>query len=177
VSHRARSPAGRKGIEGLKQRLTLIRTAFPDVHITIEDVVANGDKVTIGEVGTQQQWHADIKDKEVVVMMAGYVIASEAIRGPLRFHSFAFKDLLQQLAGGLVIVDNQSAHVPFPPGFISAQRMPERGDLKAFHHPVERTAVDIENLCRTREIPLGAAQDITHVAFSDLIESRVAGKE
>ena len=47
MSHRARSPAGRKGIEGLKQRLTLIRTAFPDVHITIEDVVANGDKVAI----------------------------------------------------------------------------------------------------------------------------------
>src|SRR5262249_42717717 len=60
---------------------------------------------------------------------------------------------------------------------ISRRLLGKRGDLETFHHPVERTVIDMENLCRTREIPLGAAQDITHVTLSDLIESRVARKE
>jgi steroid delta-isomerase-like uncharacterized protein len=34
-----------KGPEGLKQFATMIRTAFPDFHITIDDMVAEGDKV------------------------------------------------------------------------------------------------------------------------------------
>lgn len=34
-----------KGTEGLKQLATMYRTAFPDLHITIDDVVAEGDKV------------------------------------------------------------------------------------------------------------------------------------
>ena len=34
-----------KGPEGLKQYFTVLRTAFPDVNITIEDMVAEGDMV------------------------------------------------------------------------------------------------------------------------------------
>jgi steroid delta-isomerase-like uncharacterized protein len=34
-----------KGPEGLKQFATIIRTAFPDFHITIDDMVAEGDEV------------------------------------------------------------------------------------------------------------------------------------
>jgi steroid delta-isomerase-like uncharacterized protein len=34
-----------KGLEGLKQRLTQLRTAFPDLHVTVEEMVAEGDKV------------------------------------------------------------------------------------------------------------------------------------
>jgi len=34
-----------KGLEGLKQMVTMYRTAFPDSNITIEDMVAEGDKV------------------------------------------------------------------------------------------------------------------------------------
>ena len=34
-----------KGPEGLKQAVTIYRTAFPDFHITIDDMVAEGDKV------------------------------------------------------------------------------------------------------------------------------------
>ncbi len=33
------------GIEGLKQLLTMYRTAFPDLRFTIEDLIAQGDKV------------------------------------------------------------------------------------------------------------------------------------
>lgn len=34
-----------KGPEGFKQYITIYRTAFPDLHITIDDMVAEGDKV------------------------------------------------------------------------------------------------------------------------------------
>lgn len=42
-----RVPAGEefKGPEGLKQAVTMYRTAFPDIHITIDDMIAEGDKV------------------------------------------------------------------------------------------------------------------------------------
>lgn len=33
------------GVEGFKQQLTMYRTAFPDIHFTIEDQVTEGDKV------------------------------------------------------------------------------------------------------------------------------------
>src|ERR671936_1612701 len=33
------------GIEGFKQNFTTLRTAFPDIHFTVEDQVAEGDKV------------------------------------------------------------------------------------------------------------------------------------
>ena len=34
-----------KGPEGFKQMVTMFRTAFPDFHMTVEDMVAEGDKV------------------------------------------------------------------------------------------------------------------------------------
>jgi len=34
-----------KGPEGFKQLVTMLRTAFPDLHVTVEDMVAEGDKV------------------------------------------------------------------------------------------------------------------------------------
>ena len=34
-----------KGPEGFKQIITMYRTAFPDIHITVDDMVAEGDKV------------------------------------------------------------------------------------------------------------------------------------
>ncbi len=34
-----------KGPEGLKQYIAAMRTAFPDLHMTIEDMVAEGDMV------------------------------------------------------------------------------------------------------------------------------------
>ncbi len=45
-----------KGPEDLKQRLTTLRTAFPDLHVTVEDVVVEGDKVAVRSTyhGTQK---------------------------------------------------------------------------------------------------------------------------
>ena len=34
-----------KGPDGFKQVVTMFRTAFPDLHITVDDMVAEGDKV------------------------------------------------------------------------------------------------------------------------------------
>ncbi|OGO30668.1 MAG: hypothetical protein A2Z29_02740 [Chloroflexi bacterium RBG_16_56_11] len=44
-----RSPLGIeiKGPEGFKQNVTMYRTAFPDIHATINDVIAEGDKVAV----------------------------------------------------------------------------------------------------------------------------------
>ncbi len=44
VNHNA-LPGEAPGREGLKAFVTLLGTAFPDLHITIEDQVAEGDKV------------------------------------------------------------------------------------------------------------------------------------
>jgi steroid delta-isomerase-like uncharacterized protein len=45
-----------KGPEGIKQRLTALRTAFPDLRYNVEDMVAEGDKVSVRYVahGTQK---------------------------------------------------------------------------------------------------------------------------
>jgi len=34
-----------RGIEGLKKFIAWVHTSFPDVHFTVEDVIAEGDKV------------------------------------------------------------------------------------------------------------------------------------
>lgn len=36
-----------KGPDGFRQFLTTVRTAFPDFHSTIEDMIAEGDKVAV----------------------------------------------------------------------------------------------------------------------------------
>jgi predicted ester cyclase len=36
-----------KGPEGLKQYITMMRTAFPDIHQTIEHIIAEGDMVAV----------------------------------------------------------------------------------------------------------------------------------
>jgi len=34
-----------KGVEGFKQMVTMMRSTFPDLHYTIDDMVAEGDRV------------------------------------------------------------------------------------------------------------------------------------
>ena len=45
VDHDPQPTGALKGLEGLKQSVTMYRTAFPDVHFTIEDQIAEGDTV------------------------------------------------------------------------------------------------------------------------------------
>jgi steroid delta-isomerase-like uncharacterized protein len=48
-------PGQASGIAGLKQELTSLRSGFPDLHVTVADMVAEGDKVAAHRVakGTQ----------------------------------------------------------------------------------------------------------------------------
>jgi len=47
TDHVYRGPSGKDvhGREEYKQRVSEIRSAFPDIHITIDDVIAEGDKI------------------------------------------------------------------------------------------------------------------------------------
>ena len=49
-------PGTPPGPEAVKQSVTRIRTAFPDFHITIDDMIAEGDKVVVRRTlrGTHQ---------------------------------------------------------------------------------------------------------------------------
>lgn len=40
-------PGQRPGAEGLKDTIKLFRSAFPDLHVIINDMIAEGDKVMI----------------------------------------------------------------------------------------------------------------------------------
>lgn len=44
VDHTA-PPGQAAGLEGVKHNLSMFRTAFPDVHLAIEDMIAEGDRV------------------------------------------------------------------------------------------------------------------------------------
>jgi len=45
VDHNPVDPNLPSGIEGFKQMVPMFRTAFPDIQFTIEDMIAEGDKV------------------------------------------------------------------------------------------------------------------------------------
>ena len=46
IDHNA-APNLPKGIEGFKQFLTMVATAFPDIQVKVEDVLADSDKVVV----------------------------------------------------------------------------------------------------------------------------------
>jgi steroid delta-isomerase-like uncharacterized protein len=45
VNHDPASPEDIRGVEGFKEFVNTYRSAFPDVRVTIEDQIAEGDKV------------------------------------------------------------------------------------------------------------------------------------
>jgi steroid delta-isomerase-like uncharacterized protein len=56
VAHDPGFPQPVRGPEGLKQYFLVFRSAFPDVHITIEDMIAEGDTIAVRQTsrGTHQ---------------------------------------------------------------------------------------------------------------------------
>ena len=89
-----------KGSAGLKQRLTMLRTAVPDVHIAVDDVVAAGDKVA-----TRTTFHGTHKGEYLGSAPTGKTITATGI-GIMRIangkiqENWLAGDLLQQLGGG-----------------------------------------------------------------------------
>ncbi len=57
------SPPERQGLAGVKESLTKFRAAFPDLHCTIESIIAEGDQVHVRTTirGTHQGPYAGIQ--------------------------------------------------------------------------------------------------------------------
>lgn len=51
-------PVPTPGREGLKQLVLMVLSAFPDIHPTVEDAVAEGDRVAVRIVARGTQQHA-----------------------------------------------------------------------------------------------------------------------
>ncbi len=66
-----------RGTEGLKQYVSMYRTAFPDVQLTIEDMIAEGDKVVtrFTFTGTHKGELMGIPPTGVQVTMTGIAIS------------------------------------------------------------------------------------------------------
>lgn len=51
VNHNPIVPDAPPGPEGFKQNVSALRTAFPDIDFTLEDIIAEDDKVVLRAVG------------------------------------------------------------------------------------------------------------------------------
>ena len=67
-------PGSPSGIEGVKQFVTVFRTAFPDFHFTIEDQLAEGDKVV-----TRSYWQGTHKGPFMGIPATGKTVKVTAI--------------------------------------------------------------------------------------------------
>jgi steroid delta-isomerase-like uncharacterized protein len=47
VDHEEGPPGTPDGIEGVKAFVTMYREAFPDIHVTIDDMVEEGDRIAV----------------------------------------------------------------------------------------------------------------------------------
>lgn len=99
VGHSTTAPEV-KGPEGLKQRATQLRTAFPDIQFTIDDMVAEGDKVA-----TRTTFHGTHKGEYRGVAPTGKAVTVTGI-GILRIANGKIQegwlntDLMHQLGVG-----------------------------------------------------------------------------
>ncbi len=88
------------GLEALKQFVTMFRTAFPDLHLTIEDLIAEGDKVTVRftSTGTQRGELMGIPPTGKRATVTGInIIRFENGKGVEGWSNFDALGMLQQL--------------------------------------------------------------------------------
>ena len=66
-----------QGREQLKQRVTLFRTAFPDIHFTVNEIIAEGDSVVVSYTyrGTHQGVFAGVEPTGRSIDITGILIA------------------------------------------------------------------------------------------------------
>jgi predicted ester cyclase len=67
VHHDPYDPHGSEGLVGMKKSITRNRTAYPDLHISIEDQIAEGDKVAT-------RWTSTMTHKGKRVTLKGITI-------------------------------------------------------------------------------------------------------
>jgi predicted ester cyclase len=96
VNHEAGPGASSRGPESLKAAVTWLSAAFPDVHMAIDDIVAEGDKVVLQTTmsGTHQGSFMGIeptgrrfaqRQVHILRMQAGKAVAHWAVRDDLGF--------------------------------------------------------------------------------------------
>lgn len=66
-----------RGTEQLKQRVTLFRTAFPDIHFSMDEIVGEGDTVVVRYTyrGTQRGAFAGVEPSGHSIAIMGILIA------------------------------------------------------------------------------------------------------
>jgi steroid delta-isomerase-like uncharacterized protein len=66
-----------RGREGLKRRVVAFRTAFPDIQFTVEDILADGDRVAVqyAFAGTQDGRFGELEPTGRTVRVTGMLIA------------------------------------------------------------------------------------------------------
>jgi steroid delta-isomerase-like uncharacterized protein len=98
VSHDTGNPTHDR--EGVKQVVTAIRAAFPDVHFTADDILAEADKVAVRFTmrGTQQGDFMGIPatNKEIVVTGIDIVRFRDG-KAAEHWHEWSGLELMQQL--------------------------------------------------------------------------------
>jgi steroid delta-isomerase-like uncharacterized protein len=98
VSHDRGNPTHDR--EGVKQIVTAIRSAFPDVHFTADDVLAEGDKVVarFTMVGTHKGEFMGIPATDRPIVVTGIDIVRFADgKAVEHWHEWSGMELLQQL--------------------------------------------------------------------------------
>jgi predicted ester cyclase len=109
VNH-ALPPGLPAGIEGSKQFITMYLTAFPDLHFTVEDLIAEGDKVVarLTTRGTQQGVFMGIpptgKQVTVTAIDINRIVGDKSVEHWLNMDTLG---LLQQL--GVVPLPGQAS--------------------------------------------------------------------
>jgi len=103
VDHDQEPTSALEGLEGLKQSVTMYRTAFPDVHFTIDDQIAEGDLLVTRWTarGTHQGPLMGIPPTGKQAMVTGIsitrVASGKVVEGWTNFDALG---LLQQLGAG-----------------------------------------------------------------------------
>jgi steroid delta-isomerase-like uncharacterized protein len=100
VLHDPQSPAPVSGPQALREYITAYRTAFPDLHMTVEDIVAEGDRVAwrFRSTGTQTGTLANIPPTGKTAVVSGTLISRfENGKWAEDYLAFDLLGLLQQL--------------------------------------------------------------------------------
>jgi steroid delta-isomerase-like uncharacterized protein len=66
-----------RGHDGLKRRVVLFRTAFPDIHFTVDDMLAEGDQVAVQYTfsGTHTGQFGELEPTGRTISVTGILIA------------------------------------------------------------------------------------------------------
>jgi steroid delta-isomerase-like uncharacterized protein len=89
-----------RGRDGLKRRVVSFRTAFPDIHFTVDDMLAEGDRVAVQYTfsGTHEGHFGELEPTGRSILVTGILIA-EVTGGRIQRAVSVFDsgDLLHQL--------------------------------------------------------------------------------